>query len=130
MTATLALRDEIEEALAALPTTPDDIAYVLGELGITGLAHAACQCPIANYLGAEIKDPGAHIAVSANEICLFHEADGDDGWSTTVPLPKHISSFVTRFDTGRYEALLPTPPTFIKPKPTGNYGRILDRRPA
>lgn len=92
MTATVLER--VAQALADLPTEPDDIAAVFAEIGIRGLAGNACHCPVANYL-RELD--------GVNHLVVGHGANLGAG---RVPLPDHVREFVLRFDEGAYPGLV------------------------
>lgn len=90
----------VEELIAELPGTPDEIAAHLRELGIKGVKDDSRSCPIASYLifllGARPDDfmvcgPCAHWY----EDLRYHDP----------VLPLHIRSFITRFDLGYYPDL-------------------------
>lgn len=85
----------LAEALAALPTEPDEIARVFAELGIRGRCWAGCNCPVANYLMAETGLE--KVAVGRVQIVA------DDA---ELEMPLHIRSFAYRFDSGRYPDLI------------------------
>jgi hypothetical protein len=94
---TRAIVRPLREALAALPTEPNEIARVFAELGIKGRRHSPGCCPVANYLKAEAGVP--HIGVSPRMV-----------WTSTmgrpIDLPVHVREFVDRFDRRRYPELV------------------------
>lgn len=102
MSATFHLSQAVTEALAALPADSDEIAALFTDLGITGRTGDAVSCPVANYLGGEVKDSGAQINVGGPTVYLRHEAD-----PTCVELeaPKHVAEFADRFDQGDFPLL-------------------------
>jgi len=104
MTATLHLLDAVEDALAALPAAADEIAALFVDLNIKGRTGDACGCPVANYLGGEVKDSGAHIIVCADELTIGHDADLNAGCQRLEP-PMHVTEFVNRFDNGDFPHL-------------------------
>lgn len=128
MSALDALVEEVEEAIAALPPSADDIAKVLADMDIKGESANACRCPIANYLGAEVKDPGAHIAVTGTDVGLYHDSEGRYGNSVFIELPAHVKQFVTRFDGGRYYDEVRLGAHDRKPPSSGSYSTVLEHR--
>lgn len=80
----------IEAALAALPPSADEIAIVLGRLGIGG-DHKFESCPIASYLKDE----------TGEEVCVVGSKTVRGGM-VTIPNPQHIADFVLKFDGGDY----------------------------
>ena len=102
MTATLHLLDAIDDALAALPPTAGEIATLFADLNIKGRTGDSCGCPIANYLGGEVKDSGAFISVCAEELTVSHDTDSLSG---RLQPPVHVTEFVNRFDNGDFPHL-------------------------
>jgi hypothetical protein len=86
--------ERLADALAALPTEPHEIARVFAELGIKGRPASAYECPVANYLTAEL---GIIVEVGQK---------GAYAGVTEVPLPEHVRRFVRVFDLGAYPRLI------------------------
>jgi hypothetical protein len=86
----------LEQALAALPDTPDGIAALLREQGIRGVRTDPCACPLAVYLtGLNIEAP----SVTESVVSI----NGAEEWMFT---PDHIEAFVRRFDGGAWPELV------------------------
>jgi hypothetical protein len=89
--------DLLEDALAALPTEPDEIARVFAELGIKGRPRKSCLCPVAKYLKAET-------GMSVIGVTPWRVYDYTCGGH--VPVPDHVGHFISRFDLGDYPDLI------------------------
>lgn len=83
--------NKIEILIDALPDTPEAIAELLKEEGVTG-NHASYSCPLANHF----KSRGVSTYVNASSI-----GSGSD----SVPNSAHIAKFVQRFDSGEFPEL-------------------------
>jgi hypothetical protein len=89
----------LAEALAALPTTADDIAAHLHAKGIRGLRRRAGCCPVANYLvGAGFDEA----TVGPTEIHAWTEGSGELESVT----PWWLTDFIVRFDEGDFPELV------------------------
>lgn len=85
----------VEEALAALPPTADEVAELFAEIGIKGTPGAGGHCPVANYLKQEFPaDP--------RPVFYYDAAVGD----VFVPAPAHLFAFARAFDDGAYPDLI------------------------
>jgi hypothetical protein len=96
--------EAIAEALAALPPSADDIAALFADLGIKGRVAQACKCPVAVYLGGELKDSDVEAWVSQFYVDIYPAKDYAAD-KAVVDLPPHIKTFVYRFDRGEYPHL-------------------------
>jgi hypothetical protein len=103
VSAVLALADDVEGALASLPTTAPEIAALFDELSISGQTRMACACPVANYLGGHLKDGAAGFTVTQVDVTVDHETE--PGETAVVEMPPHVGEFVRRFDNGDYPHL-------------------------
>lgn len=93
-------RIPIEQKLADLPTTANEIAIFLAGLGIQGRRGNSYKCPLANYLGGGV-------AIKPDKIII-----DTDQWKY-LPVPEPVAEFISKFDAGEYlelvELAAPTP---------------------
>lgn len=94
------LKERIEQMLAGLGSTADEIAETLHRQDVTGTRDDCWHCPIANLISDRI--PGA-------DKWRVEEFGVNDQFVTipdgTVLLPPAVSEFVTQFDLGTYPLL-------------------------
>lgn len=91
--------EKIENALAVLGSTPEEVAERLGAEGCFGYPQSGAACPVADYL---IAKRGLSIAnVDADCVTLWI---GNFG-SRDVAVPAPVESFIHRFDAGDFEQL-------------------------
>lgn len=95
--------EAIDEALAALPPTPDEVAELFEELGITGEVGAACHCPVAKYLIGEFPDASTVAAFTRATVVMPGETIDAATWA---PMPAHLRAFIDSFDDLLYPALI------------------------
>jgi hypothetical protein len=88
----------LEQALAALPDTPDGIAAHLAERGIRGRRFSAQRCPIAAYVRAETG--GFNVTAGRTRISATSRLGVAQAGT---PLP--VRHFMRRFDQGYYPEL-------------------------
>lgn len=86
---------ELEQALAELGNTADEIAAALIAKGMRGSRKVGTCCPIANYLSVTFAAP----EVTENSIAIGRV---EDPWIET---PNHVREFITRFDGGEWPEL-------------------------
>ena len=86
----LTLTKLFTQRLAALPTTSDEIAAKLKELGCHGVPGRPSSCPIAKYLGEDAF-------VGVRDVFGCH--------GVRVSLPAHVQRFIGDFDDGDYPEL-------------------------
>jgi hypothetical protein len=89
----------LAEALAALPTTADDIAAHLHAKGIQGVPEDSCNCPITNHLTGLGFD---WVSVTQTRVQGRSDTRGLDD----VRTPWWIAEFVERFDNGEWPELV------------------------
>jgi hypothetical protein len=89
----------LEQALAALPETPDGIAAYLRERGIQGQPGSACSCALAVYLISHgMSDP---------MVCTTGISALVGGTRQRKSAPRTaIAQFIRWFDAGDYPALV------------------------
>lgn len=91
---------QVGSLLNVLGNTADEVADSLRLRGIKGYKGDACQCPVANYLIAELGTyPGDLVTY---DIVSYSTPD-DSGFSFRTPEP--VFQFILRFDTGVYPDL-------------------------
>jgi hypothetical protein len=83
----------IEQAIASLGDTIDNVFYTLQSAGVKGERGEATSCPIAKYLGA--------IYPAFMQVCESHVTVAGSRIHT-YPFPDHISEWIRRFDAGYY----------------------------
>jgi hypothetical protein len=86
---------ELEQALAELGNTADEIAVALIAKGMRGHRKIGTCCPIATYLGSTFDAP----EVTENSIAIGRL---EEPWIHT---PHHVVEFITRFDDGEWPEL-------------------------
>lgn len=86
---------ELEEALAELGNTADEIAAALVAKNMRGHRKSGTCCPIATYLSATFDTP----EVTENSIAIGRR---EQPWIHT---PLHVVEFITRFDGGEWPEL-------------------------
>lgn len=92
-------QNKLEEALAELGNTEEEVVAKLGKLGCTGNLQDWYSCPIANYLKTYgFDDP----AVEPEQIT----ADWKSAVSQTVIPTSHIKFFIIHFDEAKYPELI------------------------
>lgn len=117
----IAMEVKLKRALAALGDTLADVVGTLRRRGIKGRAGNTTDCPIANYLKAEL---GVKTRVIVND----HSVNVGEDIVTQTPgvfmrLPEPVRSFVMRFDGGMFQDLNCEPRAFRMPPPAivGDY---------
>jgi hypothetical protein len=88
---------ELEQALAELGSTADEIAAALIAKQMRGSRKSGTCCPIATYLSVAFDEP----EVTENSISVA-DGDYDAPWIHT---PRHVHEFITRFDGGEWPEL-------------------------
>lgn len=83
----------IEQKLADLPNTPDEIAKFLIARGINGRRGSGYACPFARYIGCGVT-------VTSDKIVI----NPDTG--TYLAVTKPVSEFICKFDQGDYPELV------------------------
>lgn len=86
---------ELEQALAELGSTADEIAATLIAKEMRGSRKLGSCCPIATYL---------HVAFEAPEV-TENTVSVDRYEQTWVNTPEHVAEFITRFDGGEWPEL-------------------------
>lgn len=84
----------------------DQIATRFEDLGIKGIPHEECECPVARYLEL-IFDTGA-VIVSGDSVTVWDDSD-TEVWDEGIRIETNDSSieqFVIRFDNMHYEGLI------------------------
>jgi hypothetical protein len=89
--------NNIEQDLAALGETRQQVYEKLFQLGIKGKRHNSCQCPIARYLKSKEHKI---LGVSSTYIGTPYSTGGKD-----IETPVIISAFIYDFDAGMYPDL-------------------------
>lgn len=88
--------------------SPDSLAAMFAEQGITGLQRRARSCPVARYLQREVNH--AEVSVGPMHAIVFSDDPSTglwDGYSeTTHDLPNVVSAFVDNFDHSHYPELI------------------------
>jgi hypothetical protein len=107
----------VSAALAALGTTPDQVAERLHAGRFFGEPAEAHDCPIARYLRAVLTSM-AGVSVGESTVAIARTA----GRLTTVYLPDPVRRFIAAFDLGGYRLLLPADYTDPTAEPTANPG--------
>jgi hypothetical protein len=90
----------LEQALAALPGTADDIAAHLAAKGIRGAREDSCNCPMVVYLTSLDFD---RVNVTLSRILARAQPGGA---LVDVRTPWWIAEFVHRFDEGEWPELV------------------------
>ena len=88
--------DNIQDILAGMGNTPDEIAAFLGGQGIRGRLGHFRQCPVACYLQRVGLDYGV---MSKLAWPLSNHKPG-------IALPFAVENFIYRFDKGQYPELV------------------------
>jgi hypothetical protein len=81
---------EIQTALMALGSTPEEVYTSLKEKGIRGRPKLPCECPIANYL----KQVSGHTYQVTNYSAYPDGFDSDN----CVIIPQPVRQFILHFD--------------------------------
>lgn len=92
-------REGVAAALAALGSTPDEVAETLHAGGHLGIPVECRDCPVARYLQAVF--PGVEVRVYDVFVAVF-PAEGD---RFEVFLPPPVADLVELFDAGRVPQL-------------------------
>jgi hypothetical protein len=92
---------EVTVQLAALGSTPTQIAETLLEQGVSGIRGSGLSCPISNYLTG--KCGITKVAAGWRTITV---AAGPDDSLTPVPTPPPVAGFITAFDKGAFDELV------------------------
>lgn len=85
---------QVENVLLALPDDPDEIARLLGDMGVTGVARDGYDCPISELL---LRETGTQYLVTA--LNVYKPGTYDD---VLLAVPDPVGDFVSRFDRGKY----------------------------
>jgi hypothetical protein len=93
------LAGAVNNILAGLGDSSEQVAASLREKGIKGEPACAEQCPIARLLKSEIED-AEWASVSA---CGLHVGAGD--FTAGMATPDHVADFVSDFDLGQFPDL-------------------------
>lgn len=89
----------IQQALAALGSTAEQVAQTLKAKGIKGVRAKIGSCPVASYLQRECYDDGITVGLS----CAGN--DNLVSVSQQEEIPDHVRKFVRDFDDGLYPEL-------------------------
>lgn len=92
--------DLLDEALQKLGTDPDKIARTFEARGHTGRPGIACDCPMAHYLESELGDVSPIVLTTRIDVRGCHRH------VITIQPTAAVTTFVRRFDTGHYPALV------------------------
>lgn len=94
----------VSGVLAALGTTPNEIADRLFELGVRGNPNCDASCPLAEYLTGLY--PGGTCSITEEPPDqLVAEVWRSPGDAVQVVLPEPLHTFVRAFDRGEYREL-------------------------
>ncbi len=108
--------------LAALGTTPDEVAEQLENTGVQGVPRDNRSCAVALYLsavmGPEPRIRSVAVGPCSLMITLVSPADARPAGRLWVQLPKPVRGFVSAFDAREYPGITrdtPASPVSVRP---------------
>jgi hypothetical protein len=98
----------LENLLAGLGSTADEVAATLRTAGIKGVRTDVHDCPGARYIAAKARElvtPDCQVAVTLTHeltVIAITAASPDDYQEVSASTPEAVEDFLGRFDDGQY----------------------------
>lgn len=83
----------LEEAIASLPPTEQELVALMRDQGIKGKRSSSCHCPVAQLLTKMTGLPDGHVAVG---VSMAYKPFSNLG--PVLPLPESAVQFIQSFD--------------------------------
>ncbi|MGD0311369.1 MAG: hypothetical protein ABSC90_02810 [Acidimicrobiales bacterium] len=107
------LKQQTNQLLAGLGSSPDEVAVTLESAGVQGVPKSNQACAIALYLRALMEADSGVRSVAIGPCSLVMEIitppDGRPAGRLVVQLPKPVRRFVAAFDAQQYPMLTRPP---------------------